>query len=434
VNAALFSRRPGKLLSPEARSLKPEARTARLKPFSYLALALFAIPCLAQQNEFEDVIRNLRNPDAKVRLNAVRMLREAQHSAAAVAVAPVINDPLDEIQLEAIAAELSFFLIQDLPPRRRVGFVVEVRSKGQAVQAFEQGPLATWPQSAPQEVVDALLKTVDDENPRVRGEAIYALGVVARPPLGQNDADRLMKALDHYDPAIRAAAARVTGRLEVKKAGDTLIKSINDSSSTVRYASMRALGEIHDERAVQALMEQLKYYGKGEGAWSALDALARIAHPSSAPLFKARLADKDPFMRRAAAEGLGRLADASEAATIQTAATGESSDMVRAAMTFAMVKFGQNYMARLIDFFGSDRTALQVQEYLLEIGPSVVPELTTRLKEPVPGVRAGVAEMIGALGTSDSIAVLQPLTHDRDRGVAETAVAAIERLKMRSRK
>ena len=28
--------------------------------------------------------------------------------------------------------------------------------------------------------------------------------------------------------------------------------------------------------------------------------------------------------------------------------------MVRAAMTFAMVKFGQNYMARLVDFF--DRT------------------------------------------------------------------------------
>src|SRR4030095_1294248 len=169
----------------------------------------------------------------KVRLNAVRMLREAQHAAAAVAVAPVINDPIDEIQLEAIAAELSFFLIHDVPCRRRLGFVVEVRSKGQAVQAFEQGPLATWPQPAPQEVVDALLKAVDDENPRVRGEAIYALGVVARPPLGQSDAERLMKALDHYDPAIRAAAARVTGRLEVKKAGDTLIKSINDSNSTV---------------------------------------------------------------------------------------------------------------------------------------------------------------------------------------------------------
>ena len=105
--------------------------------------------------------------------------------------------------------------------------------------------------------------------------------------------------------------------------------------------------------------------------------------------------------------------------------------MVRAAMTFALVKLGQNNLARLVDYFASDRTALQVQEYLLEIGPSVVPDLTGSLKELDGGVRAGVAEVIGALGTSDSVALLQPLTKDRDRGVAETAVVAIDRIKMR---
>ena len=51
------------------------------------------------------------------------------------------------------------------------------------------------------------------------------------------------------------------------------------------------------------MTEQLAFYKKGEGAWSALDALARLAQPSSIPLFKERLTDKDPKMRRAAAEG-----------------------------------------------------------------------------------------------------------------------------------
>jgi HEAT repeat protein len=393
--------------------------------------ASLAVPCAAQQAAFEDVVRDLRNPDAKARMSAVRMLHESQHVEAAVPVASVVNDPLDEIQLEAIAAEMSFFLVQDVPARRRVGLVVEVRSKGQAPQAFDQGPLATWPRPAPPELVDALLTAVDDENPRVRLEAVYALGVVAEPPLAADAAGRLIKALDHYDPAIRAAAARVIGRLRVTRAGDTLIKSINDSNTAVRYASMRALGEIRDERAVQALSEQLKYYGKGEGAWSALDALARIGHASSAPLFTSRLADKDPYMRRAAAEGLARLGDASESSAIQSAASTEQSPMVRAAMTFALVKFGQNYLARLVDFFGSDRTSRQVQEYLLEIGPSVVPALMASLKEPDTGVRGGVAEVIGALGSPDARALLEPLTKDRDRGVAETAVAAIERIKMR---
>ena len=86
--------------------------------------------------------------------------------------------------------------------------MVEVRSKGQAEPAFERGPLATWPRSAPAAVIDGLLKAVDDEDARVRTEAIYALGVVARPPLAAAEADLLIKALDHYDPAIRAAAAR----------------------------------------------------------------------------------------------------------------------------------------------------------------------------------------------------------------------------------
>jgi HEAT repeat protein len=105
--------------------------------------------------------------------------------------------------------------------------------------------------------------------------------------------------------------------------------------------------------------------------------------------------------------------------------------MVRAAMTFAMVKLGRSYLARLIDYFASARTAHQVQEYLLEIGPSVLPELAGKLKELNAGVRAGAAEVIGALGTFESIALLEPLKKDSDRGVAQTAAVAIERIKMR---
>ena len=68
------------------------------------------------------------------------------------------------------------------------------------------------------------------------------------------------------------------------------------------------------------LTEQLTYYAKGEGAAAALDALAHIAHPSSVPLFKSRLTDKDDFIRRAAAEGLARTGDASELTTLQAGA------------------------------------------------------------------------------------------------------------------
>ena len=38
-----------------------------------------AVAAWAQPARFDDVVRNLRNPDPKIRLNSVRLLREARY-------------------------------------------------------------------------------------------------------------------------------------------------------------------------------------------------------------------------------------------------------------------------------------------------------------------------------------------------------------------
>lgn len=406
-------------------------RAVRLALPAVIALSAAAS---AQTAKFEDVVRNLRNPDQKIRVSAVRLLREAGYSEAIVPIAPLVNDPVNEIQLEAIDAELAFFLVEPVPARKRVALVVEVRSDDRAAAAFDDGPLAVWPRSAPRELVDALLTAVDDDDKKVRVEAIYALGVVAGAsgaPLPDPAAARLVKALDHYDPAIRVAAARVCGRVKVRAAADALMKAVNDSSPAVRYASMRALGEMREARAVQALTEQFTFYGKGEGAWSALDALARIANPSSVPLFRSRLEDKDPNLRRAAVEGLARAGDAATIATFVTSVNQDASEPVRAAMAFALHMQGHaNYLGRLIDFMDHDRTAKQVQGYLIELGGDVVASVLPRLQEPDSGVREHLATALGAIGNETTIAALTPLKTDPDRDVAAAATTAIERIKM----
>jgi HEAT repeat protein len=383
----------------------------------------------AQQARFDDVIRNLRNPDPKMRLAAVQLLRESKIPEAIGPMAALVNDPVDQVQLEAIAAELSFFLVQDVPAKKRVGFFVEVRNPGRAPVAFEMGPLAVWPRTVPPELVDGLLKAVDDDNAKVRSEAIYAFGTIARPPLPDAAVASLITALDHYDPSIRAAAARIAGRLEARAAGDALIKAVNDSQAPVRYAAMRALGEIHETRAVQALTEQFNFYGKGEGAWSALDALARLADPSSVPLFKAHLGDRDPFLRRASAEGLARVGDRSEVPALEIGAGNDSSEMVRAAMAFALQKLGRNYIPRLVESLDSEKDASQVAAYLIELGPSIAAGLVPLLQDPSPAIRANVATVLGALGGEAAVAALQPLTQDKDRSVAQSATRALERVK-----
>jgi HEAT repeat protein len=387
----------------------------------------------AQQIAFEDVVRNLRNPDPELRISAVRLLRESRYPEAIAPMAALVNDPINDIQLEVISAQLGFFLVEDIPMKRKVAFIVEVRSGGGAARAFDMGPLAVWPKAAPPELVKSLLNAVDDENATVRLEAVYAVGVVGGQGINEDAEQQLIRALDHYDPAIRAGAARVIGRLRVRTAGEALLKAMNDSNAQVRYASMRALGEIGDGNALQALTDQFTFYGKGEGAWSALDALARIAHPASVELFKAQITSKDPYLRRAAAEGLGRTGYASASETLQSMATMDHSRMVRAAAAFALRKLGQrSYLDRLIDFTDDEQTSDQVRSYLLEIGPLAISDLTPRLKEPSMNTRRTIVDVLGAVGDTSTIASLSPMLTDREKEVVQAATVAIQRIKMRT--
>jgi HEAT repeat protein len=385
----------------------------------------------AQQVRFDDVVRNLRNPDPKARLTSIALLRESKYLEAIEPLAPLVNDPLDDVQLAAIDAELSFYLVEDIGPRRRRAFIVEVRNAGRAESAFASGPLATWPRAVPAVLASSLLKAVDDENARVRIEAIYTFGTIAQASSADEYAEPLLRALDHYDPAIRTAAARVIGRLRVKSAGQALIKAVNDSQEPVRFAAMRALGEIGETTALQALTQQLEYYRKGEGAWSAIDALARIGHASSVPLFKARLADRDAFVRRAAAEGLGRAGASADLAALETVATADSSEMVRAAAAFALQKLGQNYIARLVEALDASSMAPQIASYFIELGQPVAASLTPHLKDPDEAIRGNVALILGAIGTSAELPAIEPLLQDRSDEVRRAAERAIQRLKVR---
>ena len=150
------------------------------------------------------------------------------------------------------------------------------------------------------------------------------------------------------------------------------------------------------------------------------------------PAFTERLPDRDPWLRRAAAEGLGRTGDASSIEALRAGASGDDVEMVRAAMVFALVKLGHERAARLTDFLDEEDMASQVRGYLVELGADVAPQIAPRLQEPDAGVRKHVAETLGAIGDASTITVLAPLLQDRDREVVRAAERAIERIKMRS--
>jgi HEAT repeat protein len=403
-----------------------------MKPSSItLTLLMIGVSASAQTLRFDDVVRNLRNPDPRTREAAVRLLRDAKYPEAVGPMAPLVVDPVDDIQLEAIAAELGFFLDQDVRTRKMVGFVVEKRRSSIAAAAFDLGPLVVWPRPVPAELVSSLLQAVDDDNPKVRLEAIYATGVLGRAPLTAEQTQKLIKALDHYDPPVRAGAARVVARLKVTEASDALIKAITDSQPEVRFAAMRALGAIREQRAIATLTEQFAFYKKGEGAWSALDGLAQIGAASSIPLFKERLTDKDPYIRRAAAEGLGRAGDAASIDVLERNLNTDDAVMVRIAEAFALQKLGRSYTARIADLMTTPKVTAQGQAYLVELGAPAAATLIPRLQDSDRDLRAAFADVLGAIGDASAIAALTEAAKDPNPEAASAAKRAIARIQAR---
>src|SRR5882762_9523426 len=153
-------------------------------PPGHLSPMLAGPLAAASQVSFEQATRDLGSSDAGARMRAVQLLKGAAYPEAAVPLAKLVTDPEDEIQLEAIAAELNIFLAEKIVPRKRLGFVIEVRNKISADAAFSAGPASLGPRPVPLDVLTALRAAARDNNPRVALEALYAFGVLAPEPSG----------------------------------------------------------------------------------------------------------------------------------------------------------------------------------------------------------------------------------------------------------
>jgi HEAT repeat protein len=410
----------------------------------FLVLALPAPPALpavpapsADQVSFEQATSDLTSADPAVRLRAAQPLKQAAYLEAAIPLAALVTDPQDEVQLEAIAAELNIFLAEPTVPRKRVGFVVEMRSSVLSEPAFSAGPLALGPRPVPTDVLTALRLGARDDSPRAALEALYAFGALAADPAGGARRELLRVSgpdigalVGASDPAMRYAAVRVLGGVFAKRAqdapidetvGDAVITALNDDDQAVKGAAMQALGTMRYERGVQALTDLFQFYGKSDAAEAALNALARIAHPASAAMFAAQLSGKSSARRGIAIEGLGRMGDASKLAEIQRALDADRSDAVTLAGVYASARLANGAIDRVADALTRPRLRVQARQYLVELVPGRTKALTSHLQDPDQRLRLEVVDSLGLSGDPAALPLVEPLLKDRDPQVARAA-------------
>ena len=282
----------------------------------------------------------------------------------------------------------------------------------------------------PVELTNGLAGAIRDENDYVRLQAVYALGVMARPPIEGPAADSLVAALADKEQRVRLAAARVAGALRASSAAPALVTAVNDKDREVRYAAMRSLGDLKDVTAVQALTDQLNFYKKGLGAETALDSLARIGYPGSIPIFQQRLTDRNWVIRRHAAEGLARTGDAQAALLVEPVLQKEKQESVRLAMVYALARAGRPAAGGMVDALRADGLASQAMVYLVEMGDAAVPTLAQAMRDQEVVVRERVAMVLGLIGSPQAIAVLEGVPQDQDVRVQRAVERAVARARM----
>ena len=245
--------------------------------------------------QWQDVIRNLRHP--KPRRGSTRSSGSARPAMSRPSSRSrrSFDDPDDRVQAAAIDAELTFFLTERISGRRILGVG---GSKSRAQHAFDAGPLRSDRRRPRRPLIDALIAAMRDENPRVRFDAVHALGFIAEPPLPPDAgarAGRRARSLrsDHprRDGARARPAARARGRRQARRRHRRF-------DQLVRQFAVEALGLVREDRALpRRCAISIARAGDRNVRWALL-ALARIGAPDDLAHF--RDASDRPQRRRPA--------------------------------------------------------------------------------------------------------------------------------------
>lgn len=361
----------------------------------------------------------VNNADPKVRRSALKALA-SRGPEALEPLSLLVGDPERDIRSNSIEAILAIYV--EPPARERVS---------SAEGAFGWTRYRTTPWAVPPALLTNLIRALADDWPSVRRDAAYALGVVMTPPLDARVADELIYSLADPDSSVRLAAAMSLGRLRATRAGDHLIGRIVDTELPVRLAAMHSVGEIREARALTALQHQLEYYRGGTAGRTALEALARIAHPSSADLFAREKFSRSEAHRRYAYEGIARLGGipSADAVAMEQLLTEERDEAVVAAMAFALAVSGRPYVERVVMALTDNDTANQALDYVVELGLAQPAALVPYLRHTDPIVRERVATAMGFVSDPGAESALSQLTSDGDPSVRRAAQAALVRMR-----
>jgi HEAT repeat protein len=377
----------------------------------------------------------LKNPDAGVRIEAVRQITEigTAGSLDALILATRDNDP--EVQIRATDGLVNFYL----PGYVQTGVGASLRRVGSSIKGgftdTNDQVIDPYVTVRP-EVIDALGKLASGGGTMdARANAARALGILR----GRNAIPDLVEALHSKNSDAIYESLVALQKIRDESAGARATFLLHDLDQKVQIAAIETAGLLRVQDAVPELADALKRAREAKVKRAALTAIAMLPSENSRDLYAQYLPDKDDRMRAAAAEGYARLRNPSDLPMLAKAWQDEGKTSPRLSLAFAQVMLGQtgtgefSPLQYLINTLNSAAYKGEAFAFLVELAreDTVRKALYGALETGTRDEKIGLAGVLARSGDQESIPLLRKLSTDPDTDVAQEGLRALRTLQAR---
>jgi HEAT repeat protein len=382
----------------------------------------------------------LSDPDLDVRVEAVKAIADigTQYSLEPLTRALADIDP--EIQIRATDGLVNFYLPGYV--KTGGGLTSSMRRAGSAIKSHftdtNDRIVDPWIQVRP-EVVSGLGKVArGGASMDARANAARAIGILR----GRSAIPDLIEALRSKDSQVIHEVLIALQKIRDPSVAPAIAFLLRDLDDRIQATALETAGLLQNRAALPQVREALDHARGTKVRRAALEAIALMPDASVHDVLKTWLTNKDDTLRGSAAEGLGRLKDPSDTPVLEKMFNNETKSGPRLAAAFALAGMGRLDMAALapLRFLVNNLNMAAwrgvARPYLVELArdPAVRQALypALELKEATRDEKTGLADVLAASGSADSIPALETLSRDPDPEIAQAGLRALQAVKART--